>query len=75
MADGLWKHCCWPGLPPPPPAVHPRALEHGRVSLTQAEAVMEVIAANGRQGAALAKSALDGRWPGASAASSARCRR
>ena len=31
------------------------------MSLTQAEAVMEVIAANGRQGAALAKSALDGR--------------
>ena len=38
-----------------------RALENGRMSLTQAEAVMEVIAANGRQGAALAKSALDGR--------------
>ena len=37
------------------------SLEHGRMSLTQAEAVMEVIAANGRQGAALAKSALDGR--------------
>ena len=31
------------------------------MSLTQAEAVMEVISANGRQGAALAKSALDGR--------------
>ena len=31
------------------------------MSLTQAEAVMEVIAASGRQGAALAKSALDGR--------------
>ena len=31
------------------------------MSLTQVEAVMEVIAANGRQGAALAKSALDGR--------------
>ena len=26
-----------------------RALEHGRMSLTQAEAVMEVISANGRQ--------------------------
>ena len=30
------------------------------MSLTQAEAVMEIIAANGRQGAALAKTALDG---------------
>ena len=32
----------------------------GRMSLTQAEAVMEIISAEGRQGAALAKSALDG---------------
>ena len=37
-----------------------RALQNGRLSLTQAEAVMEVISANGRQGAALAQAALDG---------------
>ena len=35
-----------------------RAFLNGQMDLTQAEAVMEVIAANGRQGAALAKSAL-----------------
>ena len=37
-----------------------RALQNGRLSLTQAEAVMEVISANGRQGAALAQAALGG---------------
>ena len=37
-----------------------RAFENGRMSLTQAEAVMEIISAGGRQGAALGLAALDG---------------
>ncbi len=39
------------------------------MSLTQAEAVMEIISAEGRQGAALAKSAWTARWHGALQAS------
>ena len=62
MADGLLEALITAGTAPAGPGEFTRrALEHGRKSLTQAEAVMEVIAANGRQGAALAKSALDGR--------------
>lgn len=62
MADGLLEALLLAGAVPAGPGEFTRrALEHGRMSLTQAEAVMEVIAANGRQGAALAKSALDGR--------------
>ena len=62
MADGLLEALITAGAAPAEPGEFTRrALEHGRMSLTQAEAVMEVIAANGRQGAALAKSALDGR--------------
>ena len=62
MADGLLEALITVGTAPAGPGEFTRrALEHGRMSLTQAEAVMEVIAANGRQGAALAKSALDGR--------------
>ena len=62
MADGLQEALITAGcLPAGPGEFTRRALENGRMSLTQAEAVMEVIAANGRQGAALAKSALDGR--------------
>lgn len=62
MADGLLEALITVGAAPAGPGEFTRrALEHGRMSLTQAEAVMEVIAANGRQGAALAKSALDGR--------------
>ena len=62
MADGLIEALITAGAAPAGPGEFTRrALEHGRMSLTQAEAVMEVIAANGRQGAALAKSALDGR--------------
>ena len=62
MADGLLEALITAGTAPAGPGEFTRrALEHGRMSLTQAEAVMEVIAANGRQGAALAKSALDGR--------------
>lgn len=37
-----------------------RAFENGRISLTQAEAVMDIISAGGRQGAALGLAALDG---------------
>ena len=62
MADGLLEALLLAGAAPAAPGEFTRrALEHGRISLTQAEAVMEVISANGRQGAALAKSALDGR--------------
>lgn len=62
MADGLLEALLLAGAAPAGPGEFTRrALEHGRMSLTQAEAVMEVIAANGRQGAALAKAALDGR--------------
>ena len=62
MADGLQQALIAAGAVPAGPGEFTRrALENGRMSLTQAEAVMEVIAANGRQGAALAKSALDGR--------------
>ena len=62
MADGLLEALLLAGAEPAAPGEFTRrALEHGRMSLTQAEAVMEVISANGRQGAALAKSVLDGR--------------
>lgn len=62
MADGLLEALITAGCAPAGPGEFTRrALENGRMSLTQAEAVMEVIAANWRQGAALAKSALDGR--------------
>ena len=62
MADGLLEALLLAGAEPAAPGEFTRrALEHGRMSLTQAEAVMEVISANGRQSAALAKSALDGR--------------
>lgn len=62
MADGLLEALIDAGCAPAGPGEFTRrALENGRMSLTQAEAVIEVIAANGRQGAALAKSALDGR--------------
>ena len=62
MADGLLEALVLAGAAPAGPGEFTRrALEHGKLSLTQAEAVMEVIGANGRQGAALAKSALDGR--------------
>ena len=62
MADGLQQALIAAGaMPAAPGEFTRRALENGRISLTQAEAVMEVISAGGRQGAALAKSALDGR--------------
>ena len=61
MASGLLEALITAGAAPAAPGEFTRrALENGRMSLTQAEAVMEVISAGGRQGAALAKSALDG---------------
>lgn len=61
MADGLLEALLLAGAVPAAPGEFTRrALENGRISLTQAEAVMEVISAEGRQGAALAKTALDG---------------
>ena len=51
MADGLLEALITAGTAPAGPGEFTRrALEHGRMSLTQAEAVMEVIAANGRTG-------------------------
>ena len=62
VCAALLRACCAAGAQPAGPGEFTkRAFLNGRISLTQAEAVMEVIAANGRQGAALAKSALDGR--------------
>ena len=62
MAQGLLEALYLAGAAPAGPGEFTRrALENGRMSLTQAEAVMEIISAGGRQGAALAKSALDGR--------------
>ena len=61
MADGLLEALLLAGCAPAGPGEFTRrAVVNGRMSLTQAEAVMEIIAANGRQGAALAKTALDG---------------
>ena len=61
MAQGLLEALYLAGATPAGPGEFTRrALENGRMSLTQAEAVMEIISAEGRQGAALAKSALDG---------------
>ena len=61
MADGLQEALITAGCVPAGPGEFTRrALENGRMSLTQAEAVMEVIAANGRQGAALANASLNG---------------
>ena len=61
MAQGLLEALYLAGAAPAGPGEFTRrALENGCMSLTQAEAVMEIISAEGRQGAALAKSALDG---------------
>ena len=61
MAQGLLEALYLAGAAPAGPGEFTRrALENGRMGLTQAEAVMEIISAEGRQGAALAKSALDG---------------
>ncbi|MGN0974983.1 MAG: tRNA uridine-5-carboxymethylaminomethyl(34) synthesis GTPase MnmE [Gemmiger sp.] len=61
MSDGLIQALLKAGASPAAPGEYTRrALENGRMSLTQAEAVMEVIGASSRQGAALAGAALDG---------------
>lgn len=61
MADGLLEALICAGAAPAGRGEFTRrALENGRMSLTQAEAVMEIISAGGRQGAALARTALDG---------------
>ena len=61
MANALLEALYDAGAQPAGPGEFTRrALQNGRLSLTQAEAVMEVISANGRQGAALAQAALDG---------------
>ena len=47
--------------PPPAPGEYTRrAFLNGKLSLTQAEAVMDIISADGRQGAALANASLNG---------------
>ena len=56
MADGLLEALLLAGAAPAGPGEFTRrALEHGKLSLTQAEAVMEVIAANGRPGGGAGK--------------------
>ena len=61
MADGLIQACLKAGAAPAGPGEFTRrALLNGRISLTQAEAVMELIGAAGRQGAALAAAQLEG---------------
>ncbi len=61
MAESLLEALYLAGCAPAGPGEFTRrAVVNGRLSLTQAEAVMEIIAAGSRQGAALAKTALDG---------------
>ena len=62
MADGLLEALITAGCAPAGPGEFTRrALENGRMSLTQAEAVMEVIAVERAAGGCAGKSALDGR--------------
>ena len=57
----LLQACLQAGaLPAPPGEFTRRAVLNGRLSLTQAEAVMDVISATSRQGVALAEAALGG---------------
>lgn len=61
MAESLIEACILQGAAPAGPGEYTkRAFLSGRISLTQAEAVMDVISADGRQGAQLAQNALDG---------------
>ncbi len=69
MADGLIEALLTAGAVPAAPGEFTRrALENGRIGLVEAEAVMAAISAEGRQGAALAGAALDGRLGGRIAA-------
>ena len=61
VARRLVEACLAAGAQPAAPGEYTRrAFLNGKLGLTQAEAVMDLISADGRQGAALAKSALDG---------------
>ncbi len=61
MARQLVQACIEAGAQPAGPGEYTRrALLNGRLSLTQAEAVMDLVAAEGQQGAALANAALRG---------------
>ena len=61
IAQSLIEACIAAGAEPAGPGEYTkRAFLNGRISLTQAEAVMDVIGAAGRQGAALAQQALSG---------------
>ena len=61
VARRLVEACLAAGAVPAGPGEYTRrALLNGKLSLTQAEAVMDLISAGGRQGAALANAARDG---------------
>ena len=61
VARRLVEACLAAGAQPAAPGEYTRReFLNGKLGLTQAEAVMDLISADGRQGAALAKSALDG---------------
>ena len=61
IAQTLISACIKAGAQPAAPGEYTqRAVLNGRMTLTQAEGVMDLISAAGRQGAALAQSALNG---------------
>lgn len=61
IAQSLIEACIDAGAVPAGPGEYTkRAFLNGRMSLTQAEAVMDLISATGRQGVALAETVLDG---------------
>lgn len=61
VAQTLLEACIDAGAVPAGPGEYTRrALLNGKLSLTQAEAVMDLVSAGGRQGAALAHAALGG---------------
>lgn len=61
VSHEVLKACIEAGASPAPPGEFTkRAVLNGRISLTQAEAVMDLISANSRQGVAAAKTALSG---------------
>ena len=61
VARRLVESCIEAGAAPAAPGEYPRrAFLNGKLSLTQAEAVMDLVSADGRQGAALANASLGG---------------
>ena len=61
VARRLVESCVEAGAVPAPPGEYTRrAFLNGKLSLTQAEAVMDLVSADGRQGAALANASLKG---------------